>query len=107
MHGGIKARFHYKRERVFFVLLLRLALASILCAERSIEETKNALFCARSGNEPLSLQCARNLYRYDNRKYEADLKQFLILVNYQNRKLRWIVVVTQTGCSIFNKVTQI
>ena len=54
---GIKARFHYEREKKhsFFVLLLFFALASILTARfnrRSIKETKNALFHARSGNGP-------------------------------------------------------
>ena len=46
-----KARFYYKRgiEYFFFVLLiflLRLELGKILSAERSIKETKNALYQA-------------------------------------------------------------
>ena len=53
-----KARFHYERgkEHSLFVLLIFFALASILTARfnrRSIKETKNALFHARSGNGPL------------------------------------------------------
>ena len=53
-----RARFHYEHsvEYCFFVLLiclLRLELVSILSAERSIKATKNALFHARNGNEPL------------------------------------------------------
>ena len=54
----VKARFHYERgkKHSLFVLLLFFALASILTARfnrRSIKETKNALFHARSGNGPL------------------------------------------------------
>ena len=54
----VKARFHYERgkEHCLFVLLIFFALASILTARfnrRSIKETKNALFHARSGNGPL------------------------------------------------------
>ena len=54
----IKARFHYERgkKHSLFVLLLFFALALILTARfnrRSIKETKNALFHARSGNGPL------------------------------------------------------
>ena len=57
---GFKARFHYDRgkEHSLFVLLIFFALASILTArfnQRSIKETKNALFYARSGNGPLHL----------------------------------------------------
>ena len=57
-YGSLKARFHYERgkEHSLFVLLIFFALASILTAcfnRRSIKETKNALFHARSGNEPL------------------------------------------------------
>ena len=53
----VKARFHYEREKEhsLFVLLIFFALASILAARfnrRSIKETKNALFHARSGNGP-------------------------------------------------------
>ena len=53
----LKARFHYERgkEHSLFVLLIFFALASILTARfnrRSIKERKNALFYARSGNEP-------------------------------------------------------
>ena len=53
----LKARFHYERgkEHSLFVLLIFFALASILTARfnrRSIKETKNALFHARSGNGP-------------------------------------------------------
>ena len=49
----IKARFHYERgkKHSLFVLLL------FFCAHfnrRSIKETKNALFHARSGNGPLN-----------------------------------------------------
>ena len=55
---AVKARFHRERgkEHSLFVLLLFFALASILTARfnrRSIKETKNALFHARSGNGPL------------------------------------------------------
>ena len=54
----VKARFHYERgkKHSLFVLLLFFALASILTARfnrRSIKETKNALFHARSENGPL------------------------------------------------------
>ena len=54
----LKARFHYERgkKHSLFVLLIFFALASILTARfnrRSIKETKNALFHARSGNGPL------------------------------------------------------
>ena len=54
----VKARFHYERgkKHFLFVLLIFFALASILTARfsrRSIIETKNALFHARSGNGPL------------------------------------------------------
>ena len=57
---SIKARFHYERgkKHSLFVLLIFFALASILTARfnrRSIKETKNALFHARSGNGPLGL----------------------------------------------------
>ena len=53
----IKARFYYERgkEHSLFILLIFFALASILTARfnrRSIKETKNALFHARSGNGP-------------------------------------------------------
>ena len=49
----LKARFHYERgkEHSLFVLLI------FFCARfnrKSIKETKNALFHARSGNGPLS-----------------------------------------------------
>ena len=52
----LKARFHYERGKdyyslsVLLIFLLCLAIASIRSAERSIKETKNALFHARSGN---------------------------------------------------------
>ena len=51
----IKARFHNERGKdyslfILLIFLLCLALASILSAERSIKETKNALFHAGSGN---------------------------------------------------------
>ena len=54
----VKARFHYERGTdyslfVLLIFLLCLAFASILSAERSIKETKNAFFQARSGNGPL------------------------------------------------------
>ena len=54
---SLKTRFHYEREKdyslfVLLIVLLCLALASILSAERLIKETKNALFHARSGNGP-------------------------------------------------------
>ena len=54
------ARFHYERgkEHSLFILLIFFALASILTARfnrRSIKETKNDLFHARSGNGPLHL----------------------------------------------------
>ena len=53
----LKARFHYERgkKHSLFVLLLFFALASILTArfnQRSIKETENALFHARSENGP-------------------------------------------------------
>ena len=43
------------RLHLITIFLLCLALALILSAKRSIKETKNALFHARSGNEPLDL----------------------------------------------------
>ena len=51
----VKARFYYERGKdySFFVLLILfalLALDSILSAEKSIKERKNALFHARRGN---------------------------------------------------------
>ena len=51
----IKARFHYEREKDYFlfvllIFLLCLALALILSTERSIKERKNSLFHACSGN---------------------------------------------------------
>ena len=61
MHDLIKGPFPLRAwKRLFFVcfidfFLFCLALAAILNAERSIEETKNALFHARSGNEPQEL----------------------------------------------------
>ena len=71
----VKARFHYERGKDYslFVLLIFLlcsALASILSAERSIKETKNALFHARSGNGPLCLltsECAKNKITAENK----------------------------------------
>ena len=53
--SGVKARFHYEREKEhsLFVLLIFFALTSVLTArfnQRSIKETKNTLFHARSGN---------------------------------------------------------
>ena len=56
--SSFKTRFHYERgkEHSLFVLLIFFALALILTARfnrRSIKETKNALFHARSGNGPL------------------------------------------------------
>ena len=73
---NIKA-LHYERGKdysLFFLLifLLCLALASILSAERSIKETKNALFHARSGNGPLDYV----LKKYVN-KYKVDLCLYL------------------------------
>ena len=70
-HLDLKARFHYERgkKHSLFVLLIFFALASILTARfnrTSIKETKNALFHARSGNEPLRL------------KQESFLANFLI-----------------------------
>ena len=57
---GVKARFHYERKKKhsLFVLLLFFALASILTArfnQRSIKETKNALFHTCSENGSLNL----------------------------------------------------
>ena len=59
-YNSVKARYHYERgkEHSLFVLLIFFALASILTTRfnrRSIKETKNALFHARSGNGPLEL----------------------------------------------------
>ena len=63
---SLKARFHYERgkKHSLFVLLLFFALASILTARfnrRSIKERKNALFHARSGNEPSGLVFTANV----------------------------------------------
>ena len=54
----VKACFHYEcgKEHSLFVLLIFFVLTSILTAcfnQRSIKETKNALFHTRSGNGPL------------------------------------------------------
>ena len=62
----VKARFHYEpgKKHSLFVLLIFFALASILTARfnrRSIKETKNALFHARSGNGPLCDKLFRQL----------------------------------------------
>ena len=59
IQASIRARFHYERgmEHSLFDLLnflLRLTIAQILSAVRSIKETKNAPFHAHSENEPLS-----------------------------------------------------
>ena len=57
LYDRLKARFHCERgkKHSLFVLLLFFALTSILTIRfnrRSIKETKNALFHARSGNGP-------------------------------------------------------
>ena len=61
---SVKARFYYERGKdhslfVLLIFLLCLALASISIAERSIKETKNALFHARSRNRSLAILLPR------------------------------------------------
>ena len=63
----LKARFHYERRKDYFlfvllIFLLCLALASILSAERSMKETKNALFHARSGNGPSQMSRVKKCF---------------------------------------------
>ena len=66
----LKARFHYERgkKHSLFVLLLFFALASILTARfnrRSIKETKNALFHARSGNGSLHVLIILKKFKFN------------------------------------------
>ena len=60
---AFKARFHYgrRKEHSLFVLLI------FFCARfnrRSIKETKNALFRARSGNGPLLRTLLKNCFEF-------------------------------------------
>ena len=85
----IKARFHYERgkKHSLFVLLIFFELASILTARfnrRSIKETKNVLFHARSGNGPLVCRGFRRKTNWSESKREK-ISDYNNYVMYRKR----------------------